>query len=101
MTYAKPEALVSAEWLAGHLDDDGVRVIDVTYVHHALKRDAKAEYAAKHIPGAVHFDIDQIKDPVDPRPHMLPTPELFAQKVGALGIGNRHRVVCYDTLGLQ
>ncbi|MBI1778783.1 MAG: sulfurtransferase [Proteobacteria bacterium] len=101
MTYAKPDALVSAEWLAGRLEDDGVRVIDVTYFHPSLKRDAKAEYRAKHIQGAVHFDIDDIKQPGDPRPHMLPKPELFALKVGALGIGNRHRVICYDSLGLQ
>jgi thiosulfate/3-mercaptopyruvate sulfurtransferase len=101
MTYAKPEALASTEWLAGHLDDDAVRIVDVTYFHHALKRDAKAEYQAKHIPGAVHFDIDEIKDPKDSRPHMLPSPDLFAAKVGKLGIANRHRVICYDQFGLQ
>ncbi len=101
MTYAKPDALVSSEWLASHLEDDGVKVIDVSYFHPSLKRDAKAEYAAKHISGAVRFDIDSIKMPDDPRPHMLPTPEIFAAKVGALGIANRHRVICYDTLGLQ
>jgi thiosulfate/3-mercaptopyruvate sulfurtransferase len=99
--YAKPEALVSSEWLASRLDDPDVRIVDVTYFHHALKRNAKAEYQTKHIPGAVHFDIDDIKAPNDPRPHMLPSPELFAEKVGKLGIGNRHRVICYDQLGLQ
>ena len=101
MTYARPDGLVSTEWLAGHLDDPGVRIVDVTYFHHSLKRNARAEHDAKHIPGAVHFDIDYIKMAGDPRPHMLPTPELFAEKVGALGIGNDHRVVCYDMLGLQ
>jgi thiosulfate/3-mercaptopyruvate sulfurtransferase len=101
MTYANPDGIVSTGWLAAHLDDPRVKVVDVTYFHHSLKRDAKAEHAARHIPGAVHFDIDDIKMAGDPRPHMLPTPEVFAAKVGALGIANTDRVVCYDMVGLQ
>ena len=101
MTYAKPDGIVSTEWLARHLDDPRVKVIDVTYFHHSMKRDAGAEHAAKHIPGAVHFDIDDIKMAGDPRPHMLPTPEVFAAKVGALGISNADKVICYDMVGLQ
>ncbi|MSP49708.1 MAG: sulfurtransferase [Alphaproteobacteria bacterium] len=101
MTYAKPDGIVASDWLAKHLDDPKVKVIDVTYFHHSLKRDARAEHAAKHIPGAVHFDIDDIKTAGDPRPHMLPSPEVFAAKVGALGIANGDKVVCYDMIGLQ
>lgn len=101
MTYAKPDGIVSTDWLARHLDDPKVKVIDVTYFHHSMKRDAKAEHAAKHIPGAVHFDIDDIKKAGDPRPHMLPLPEVFAEKVGKLGISNGDKVVCYDMTGLQ
>ena len=101
MTYAKPYGIVSTNWLARHLNDPKVKVIDVTYFHHSLKRDAKAEHDAKHIPGAVHFDIDDIKMAGDPRPHMLPTPEVFAEKVGALGISNGNKVICYDMTGLQ
>ena len=101
MTYAKPDGIVSTNWLARHLNDPKVKVIDVTYFHHSLKRDAKAEHDAKHIPGAVHFDIDDIKMAGDPRPHMLPSPEVFAEKVGALGISNGNKVICYDMTGLQ
>ena len=101
MTYAKPYGIVSTNWLARHLNDPKVKVIDVTYFHHSLKRDAKAEHDAKHIPGAVHFNIDDIKMAGDPRPHMLPTPEVFAEKVGALGISNGNKVICYDMTGLQ
>jgi thiosulfate/3-mercaptopyruvate sulfurtransferase len=101
MPYAKPDGIVSTDWLGKHLDDPTVKVIDVTYFHHTLNRDAKAEHDAKHIPNAVHFNIDDIKMAGDPRPHMLPTPEVFAQKVGALGIANGDKVICYDMLGLQ
>ena len=101
MTYAKPYGIVSTNWLARHLNDPKVKVIDVTYFHHSLKRDAKAEHDAKHIPGAVHFNIDDIKMAGDPRPHMLPSPEVFAEKVGALGISNGNKVICYDMTGLQ
>lgn len=101
MPYAKPDGIVSTDWLGKHLDDPKVKVIDVTYFHHSLKRDAKAEHDAKHIPGAVHFNIDDVKMAGDPRPHMLPTPEVFAEKVGKLGISNADKVVCYDMTGLQ
>lgn len=101
MTYAKPDGIVSTNWLARHLNDPKVKIIDVTYFHHSLKRDAKAEHDAKHIPGAVHFNIDDIKMAGDPRPHMLPSPEVFAEKVGALGISNGNKVICYDMTGLQ
>jgi len=101
MSYAKPDGIVSTDWLGEHLDDPTVKVIDVTYFHHSLNRNAKAEHDAKHIPGAVHFDIDDIKMAGDPRPHMLPTPEVFAEKVGKLGISNADKVVCYDMTGLQ
>jgi thiosulfate/3-mercaptopyruvate sulfurtransferase len=101
MSYAKPDGIVSTDWLGKHLDDPNVKVIDVTYFHHSMKRDAKTEHDARHIPGAVHFDIDDIKMGGDPRPHMLPTAEVFAEKVGKLGITNADKVVCYDMTGLQ
>ena len=101
MTYAKPDGIVSTNWLARHLNDPKVKIIDVTDFHHSLKRDAKAEHDAKHVPGAVHFNIDDIKMAGDPRPHMLPSPEVFAEKVGALGISNGNKVICYDMTGLQ
>ena len=95
-------SLVSTEWLASQLDDDGLRLVDGSYHLPGLGRDAAAEHAACHIPGATFLDIDVVADP-EPEGalhHMLPSPERFAEQVGALGIGNRHRVVAYDSRGL-
>jgi thiosulfate/3-mercaptopyruvate sulfurtransferase len=89
------DPLVSTEWLAAHLHDADLRVIDGTWYLPHLKRDPRAEYLAAHIPGAVFFDIDEIKDPQNPLPHMLPVPAEFARAVGALGIGDGDRVVVY------
>ena len=101
MTYANPDALVSTEWLAQHLDDPKVRVLDGTYHLPTAKRDAGAEFAAAHIPSALRFDIDDICDPDDPLPHMLPSTDRFAEKVGALGISSDTRVIAYDVYGMQ
>ncbi len=95
-----PVPLVDTAWLAANLDDPAVRIVDSTYFLPGAGRDAQAEYAAAHIPGAIFFDIDAIADPTNPLPHMLPRPDTFAEKVGALGIGNNHMVVSYDTHGL-
>jgi thiosulfate/3-mercaptopyruvate sulfurtransferase len=65
-----------------------------------LRRDARAEFAQGHIPGAVFFDIDAIADPTTTLPHMLPTAAAFAAAVGDLGVGSGDRVVVYDTRGV-
>ncbi len=101
MTHPASDALVTTGWLADNLNNSGVVLLDGTYHLPTAKRDAAAEFLAKHIPGAIRFDIDDICDKSDPLPHMIPTPELFAEKVSALGIGNEHRVVVYDVYGLQ
>ena len=92
--------LVSTDWLAARLDQPDLRVVDGSYYLPALKRDAKAEFLAAHIPGAVHFDIDAVADHSTDLPHMLPSPEAFAAAVGALGIGADDMIVVYDTAGL-
>jgi thiosulfate/3-mercaptopyruvate sulfurtransferase len=99
--YVHAEALVSTEWLAGRLNHSDLRIIDATYHLPNLKRDARAEYAAAHIPGAVFFDVDAIADRSIPLPHMLPPPTDFAAAVGALGIGDDTFVVAYDSYGLM
>lgn len=88
-------SVVSTEWLAAHLGEPDLRVIDATWYLPHLKRDARAEFAERHIPGAVYFDIDAIADRDSSLPHMLPDPEAFARAVGALGIGTGDRVVAY------
>lgn len=97
MHYAKPEALVSTEWLAQHLDDPEVGIIDASWYLPAQNRDAVAEYDQAHIPGAVYFDIDEISDTSSDLPHMIPSAEGFAAKAGALGLGNGFRIVAYDS----
>jgi len=92
--------LVTADWLAGKLDDPAVKVVDASWYLPAMGRDAKAEYAEGHIPGAVHFDIDVISDKSSELPHMLPPAPAFEAQVGALGIGTGDFVVAYDGMGL-
>jgi len=99
--YVHPEALVSTEWLAAHLGDPKVRVVDATYHLPTAKRDPRAEYVAEHIPGAAFFDVDGISDPTSDLPHMIPKPADFAAAVSALGIANDQHVVCYDSYGLM
>ena len=101
MPYAHPEALVSSEWLAAHLDDPRVRVIDCSFKLPGITPTARADYDNGHIPGAAFFDIDDIAQPGTSLPHMIPSPDLFAQKIGALGIGDDDRVVVYDSNGLS
>ncbi|MBN8920168.1 MAG: 3-mercaptopyruvate sulfurtransferase, partial [Rhizobiales bacterium] len=88
--------LVSTAWLAEHLGDKDVVVVDASFHLPAAKRDAKAEYLADHIPGAVFFDIDAIADHSTDLPHMLPGPTQFAAEVGKLGIGKDDTIVVYD-----
>jgi thiosulfate/3-mercaptopyruvate sulfurtransferase len=92
--------LVETEWLASHLEDPRVVVLDGSMHLPTAKRDAKAEYAGEHIPGALFFDIDDIADETSPLPHMLPSPEKFAGRMKSMGIGDGMRVVAYDSEGL-
>jgi thiosulfate/3-mercaptopyruvate sulfurtransferase len=101
MTYANPDALVTTDWLAEHLNDPDIRVVDGSSFLPNVPRDAQEEYAQKHIPGAVLIDIEEVSDHSSDLPHMLPTPDAFAAKVGALGIGSDNMVVVYDSQGVR
>lgn len=90
-----PKILVSTEWLASHLDDPDLRVIDAS-LHLDPKRDPRAEYNDAHIPGARFFDIDEISDSRSNLPHMAPQPEKFISRMRAMGIGDGHQIVIYD-----
>jgi thiosulfate/3-mercaptopyruvate sulfurtransferase len=96
----KTEALVSTDWLAEHLRDPDLRVVDGTYYlpHEGL--DPRAEFEAHHIPGAVFFDIDDIADSKSSLPHMLPELQKFSSRVRKLGLGDGLRIVAYDQRGL-
>lgn len=92
--------LKSAEWLAGQLGKPDVTVVDGSYYLSTQKRDAKAEYRAAHIPGAVFFDINTVADRDNDLPHMLPGPDQFGEMMGALGISENDTIVVYDGSGL-
>jgi thiosulfate/3-mercaptopyruvate sulfurtransferase len=94
------DPLVSTDWLAAELASSDLVVLDATVYPPGDSRDARAQFAIAHIPGARCFDIDQIADRGTTLPHMVPSPDFFGQQMGALGISNDARVVCYDQLGM-
>ena len=95
-----PKTLVSTDWLAAHLKDPDLRVLDASWFMPDSGRDARAEYAASHIPGARFFDIDEISDQRSNLPHMAPPVEKFMSRMRAMGVGDGHQVVVYDGAGL-
>lgn len=94
------DPLVTTDWLAAHLGDPGLVVLDGSWHMPDAGRDAKAEYARGHIPGAVFFDIDQVSDHASNLPHMLPAPADFATAVRRLGLEPDSTVVVYDSVGV-
>ena len=87
--------MVGTDWLAAHLGEPGLRIVDATWYLPHLARDPRDEFTRAHIPGAVFFDIDAIADRSTSLPHMLPDPQTFARAVSGLGVGNGDRVVVY------
>ena len=95
-----PRTLVSTDWLAAHMKDPDLRILDGSWFMAADGRDARAEYAQAHIPGARFFDIDDISDARSDLPHMAPPVEKFMSRLRAMGVGDGHQVVVYDAHGL-
>ena len=93
--------IVSTDWLAQHLEAPDIRIIDSSWYFPQEKRNAEQEFLECHIPGASFFDIDKIKDNDSDLPHMLPPSEMFISTVQKLGIGDGHKVVIYDGLGMR
>jgi thiosulfate/3-mercaptopyruvate sulfurtransferase len=100
MPYTNPNALVSTDWLATHLDAPDLRVVDGSFTLPGVTPTAQELYRQRHIPRALFFDIDDIADEKSPLPHMLPSPEKFAQRLRKLGLGDGHKIVVYDSAGL-
>lgn len=94
------DPLVSVDWLAANLTAPDLRVVDASSFMPGSERDARAEYAAEHIEGAVFFDIDDVSDTASPFPHMMPSAEKFASRIKKLGLGDGLRIVVYDSHGL-
>lgn len=95
-----PRDFVEAEWLAAHLGEPRVRVVDARSVPHGgavQMPSGKEQYAAGHIPGAVHLDYaDDLSDPATPYAARVAPPELFARIMGEHGIGDESIVIAYD-----
>ena len=96
---ATDDPLVSTDWLAAHLNDPNVKVIDASFKMPGVLPLPKDDYLASHIPGAVFFDVDAVSDHSSPLPHMFPSAEQFGRDVGGLGIGNDDTVVLYNSGG--
>jgi len=96
---AMTDAVVSTEWLAAHLTDPGIVIVDASYFVPGGIDPAKKQFAEGHIPGARFFDINDIAEPTGKKDHAFPTEPTFAAKIGALGIANHHHVIAYDHMG--
>ena len=99
MTSSTDDPLVSTDWLAAHIGDASVKVIDASFKLPGVLPLPLDDYLAAHIPGAVFFDVDAIADHDDPRPHMFPDAAQFARDISALGISSDDTVVAYDAGG--
>lgn len=97
MTDSSP--LISTEALARRLGDPDLRIVDASW--HLDGRDARPDFEATRLPGAVFFDLEASSDPDSALPHMLPTPEAFAARMGGLGLSPDHDIVVYDTIGIR
>lgn len=95
-----PKTLVGTGWLADHLRDPDLRVLDASWYLPDQNRDGRAEYDKAHIPGARYFDIDEVSDHRSDLPHMAPPVEKFMSRMRAMGVGDGHQVVVYDGAGL-
>jgi thiosulfate/3-mercaptopyruvate sulfurtransferase len=100
MAYDDPKTLVSTEWLAAHLKDPDLRILDASWYMPAEARDGQAEFDKAHIPGARFFDIDDVSDNRSDLPHMAPPVEKFMSRLRAMGVGDGHQVVVYDGAGI-
>jgi len=94
------ENFVSTDWLAEHLGQPDLRIVDASWHLPPTGRKGGAEFREAHIPGAVFFNIDAIADLSTPLPHMLPDPLTFGREMTALGLGDGSSIVVYDAHGL-
>ena len=96
-----PSALVSTDWLAEHLAAPGLAVLDASYHLPAAARDAGAEFAAEHIPGARFLELATLYDAASPVPYAFPTPQQLAERLAGLGVGPDDAIVVYDDSAIR
>lgn len=92
--------VIAADALQARLGEPGLAIVDASWYLPSQNRDARGEYEAGHIPGAVFFDHDRVVEPASELPHALPAAKLFAQFAGAMGIAADDTVVVYDGPGV-
>ncbi|MEO5587871.1 MAG: 3-mercaptopyruvate sulfurtransferase [Novosphingobium sp.] len=90
------DSLVSTEWLAQEMGASDLRIVDASRHMADTGRNASAEYAAAHIPGAVFMDLGELIDTAAPVDNTLPSPAKFASRMQTLGLGDGSRIVLYD-----
>ncbi|MEY4160538.1 MAG: hypothetical protein RLZZ136_1159 [Pseudomonadota bacterium] len=95
------DSLVTAEWLAAEMGASDLRIVDATKHLPDTGRDARAEYEAAHIPGAVFMNLEELVDPAAPIENTLPSAEKFASRMQALGLGDGSRIVLYDNSAIK
>jgi thiosulfate/3-mercaptopyruvate sulfurtransferase len=95
------ESLVSTGWLADHLNEPDLVVVDASMHMAATGRSGREEYLASHIPGARFLDIEEVSDAAHPAPHMLPSAVEFERAMEAIGVGRNDRIVVYDNSPLR
>jgi thiosulfate/3-mercaptopyruvate sulfurtransferase len=95
------EPLVSTSWLEKELGAPDLKVIDSTLFLPGEPREARAEYEAEHIPGAVFLDLEDVSDSSNPVPHMVPPEPKFASRMASLGLRDGQRFVVYDNSPLH
>ena len=95
------DSLVSTDWLAEHLGEEGLVVLDASAHLPDAGRDPRAEFEAAHIPGARFLDLPTLVDPGSNVPSAVPTGEQFAARMEALGVNTGDRLVIYDDSGVK
>lgn len=95
------DSLVTTQWLERELGASDLKVIDSTLFLPGGPRDARAEYEAEHIPGAVFLDLQDVSDSSNPVPHMVPPEPKFASRMASLGLGDGQRFIVYDNSPLH
>ena len=90
------DSLVSTGWLAEHLGEKGLTVLDASWFMPSSGRSAREEFLRAHIAGAQFLDIDGLSDQSNPAPHMLPSAANFGSAMEHLGVGSEDRIIVYD-----
>lgn len=95
------DSLVSTAWLAEEKGASDLRIVDATRHLPETGRDARAEYLAGHIPGAVFLDLAELIDANSPIDNAMPPAEKFASRMQTLGLGDGSRIVLYDDSAIR